>query len=135
MSTAQTCIRCIMDTSDPDITFDAEGICHYCRAYDTAMAREAVSPEERERRLRARIDAIRAHGKGKPYDAVIGVSGGVDSTYVALLCKRYGLRCVAVHLDNGWNSETAVANIEQAITRLGFDFHTEVLDWEEFCDL
>lgn len=135
MSATQICSRCIMDTSDPDITFDAEGICHYCRAYDAAMTLEAVSPEERERRLRSRVEAIREHGKGKPYDAVIGVSGGVDSTYVALLCKRYGLRCVAVHLDNGWNSETAVNNIEQAVKRLGFDFHTEVLDWEEFRDL
>lgn len=124
-----------MDTSDPDITFDEAGICHYCKAYDAAMSREVTAPAEKERLLRERVAAIKAHGEGKPYDAVIGVSGGVDSTYVALLCKRQGLRCLAVHLDNGWNSETAVNNIEQCVTRLGFDFHTEVLDWEEFRDL
>jgi N-acetyl sugar amidotransferase len=78
---------------------------------------------------------IRADGKGKPYDCVIGVSGGVDSTYVAYLVKKLGLRPLAIHLDNGWDSELAVKNIEETLKRLGIDLYTEVLDWEEFRDL
>ncbi len=125
-----------MDTSDPDITFDAEGMCKHCRAYDADRRRSQLTDAERDSQLRSRVAAIKAHGERKRYDCVIGVSGGVDSTYVALLAKRHGLRCLAVHVDNGWNSETAVANIEQAVVkRLGFDFHAEVLDWEEFRDL
>jgi N-acetyl sugar amidotransferase len=122
-----------MDTSDPDITFDASGVCRYCHAYEQTGS--ASPAGDRSGELERRLAVIREHGKGRDYDAIIGVSGGVDSTYVALLCKRFGLRCLAVHLDNGWNSETAVANIEQAIKRLGFDLHTVVLDWEEFRDL
>jgi N-acetyl sugar amidotransferase len=74
-------------------------------------------------------------GRGKPYDCLIGVSGGVDSTYVAYLVKKMGLRPLAVHMDNGWDSELAVKNIEETLKRLGIDLHTEVLDWEEFKSL
>jgi N-acetyl sugar amidotransferase len=124
-----------MDTTDPDITFNAAGICRYCVAYESAIASANTTKANREGQLSEKIASMKAHGVGKKYDAVIGVSGGVDSTYVALLCKRFGLRCLAVHVDNGWNSGTAVNNIEQAVSRLGFDLHTEVLDWDEFRDL
>jgi len=102
------CTRCIMDSTDPDISFDAEGVCNHCHRYDSVSKTRLIPVEERDERLKALIDEIKAAGDGKSYDCVIGVSGGVDSTYVAWLVKKLGLRPLAVHLDNGWNSELAV---------------------------
>lgn len=135
MSPLRICTRCIMDTTDPDIVFDAEGVCNHCRRYDALERQRLIPPAERDERLRALVEEIRAAGRGKPYDCVIGVSGGVDSTYVAWLVKDLGLRPLAVHLDNGWNSELAVANIEKTLKTLGIDLYTHVIDWEEFRDL
>jgi N-acetyl sugar amidotransferase len=135
-SVAQRCTRCILDTkADPRIRFDAEGICNHCRRYESL--REArIATGERGRVLREQlVERMRREGKGREYDCIIGVSGGVDSTYVASLVKSYGLRPLAVHLDNGWNSELAVANIERVLRRLNIDLHTHVIDWEEFRDL
>ncbi|HMI89353.1 MAG TPA: N-acetyl sugar amidotransferase [Polyangiaceae bacterium] len=129
------CTRCIMDTSDPDIEFDAQGICSHCRIYDAAMAGEPSDAKLREAELNRRLEAIRHDGKGKRWDCVVGVSGGVDSTYVVLLAKQLGLRPLAVHLDNGWDSEIAVGNIQRALDTLGVELVTIVLDWEEFRDL
>src|SRR5690606_10037164 len=109
------CTRCIMDTTDPDIRFDDEGVCNHCHRYDLVSRTRLIPVEKRDERLKALIDEIKAVGNGKPYDCVIGVSGGVDSTYVAWLVKKMGLRPLAVHLDNGWNSELAVANIEKTL--------------------
>lgn len=135
MTIHQTCVRCIMDTTDPDIVFDAQGICNHCHRYDV-MTRQRVIPEdERRAALDALVAEVKRIGRGKPYDCVIGVSGGVDSTYVAWLVKELGLRPLAVHLDNGWNSELAVANIEKTLKTLGIDLYTHVIDWEEFRDL
>jgi len=124
-----------MDTSDPEIEFDTQGVCNHCRAYDAAMAEEPSDPEVREFRLRNHIETIRRDGKGKRWDCLVGVSGGVDSTYVVLLAKQMGLRPLAVHLDNGWDSEIAVGNIQGALDKLGVELVTTVLDWEEFRDL
>lgn len=124
-----------MDTTDPDIGFDAQGVCNHCHEYDEAIRRFVVSDAEGRRRLGFVVDAIRRDGAGKRYDCIIGVSGGVDSTFVALQVRKLGLRPLAVHLDNGWNSELAVNNIHEALTRLGIDLHTHVIDWEEFKDL
>lgn len=130
-----TCSHCIMDTTDPDIVFDDAGVCNHCHRY-TQVARTRLIPEgERDTRLKALVDEIKASGKGKSYDCVIGVSGGVDSTYVAYLVKQLGLRPLAVHLDNGWNSELAVSNIEKTLNTLGIDLYTHVIDWEEFKQL
>lgn len=129
------CTRCIMDTTDPDIRFDAQGVCNHCHRYDSVSKTRLIPVEERDKRLKALIDEIKAVGDGKPYDCVIGVSGGVDSTYVAWLVKKLGLRPLAVHLDNGWNSELAVANIEKTLNTLGIDLYTHVLNWEEFRNL
>lgn len=124
-----------MDTTDPDIVFDDQGICNHCRRYDRIHAERVIPPAERERHLAAFTAEIKAAGAGKQYDCIIGVSGGVDSTYVAWLVKQAGLRPLAVHLDNGWNSELAVANIEKTLNTLGIDLYTHVIDWEEFRDL
>jgi N-acetyl sugar amidotransferase len=131
----QVCTRCIMDTSDPDIQFDDNGVCTNCHRYEGIRARRFIPEAEREVRLERLLDVVRADGRGKDYDCVIGVSGGVDSTYVAYLTRRWGLRPLAVHFDNGWNSELAVSNIEKALKTLHIDLSTYVVDWEEFRDL
>lgn len=131
----QICKRCVMDTSDPNIRFDASGVCNHCHAYDELVRTRVFSGEEARRRLDALLAEIREAGAGRKYDCVIGVSGGVDSTFVAYEVKRLGLRPLAVHLDNGWDSELAVKNIENVLKRLDIDLHTRVLDWEEFRDL
>lgn len=134
-TTYRICSRCIMDTSDPDISFDEQGVCNHCHRYDDQLTRRVAPVEFRENRLALLIDEIKSLGRGKDYDCVIGVSGGVDSTYVAYLTKQFGLRPLAVHFDNGWNSELAVSNIEKTLERLHIDLSTFVVDWEEFKDL
>jgi N-acetyl sugar amidotransferase len=134
----QVCIRCVMDTTDPDIEFDDEGICSHCYNYDTISHRppHSLSPQERKKEQQKIIDRIKREGKGKPYDCVIGLSGGVDSSYIAYLTKKeFGLRPLAIHLDNGWDSELAIQNIEQLCKRLEIDLQTYVIDWEEFRDI
>lgn len=124
-----------MDTSDPEIVFDDKGVCNHCHSYDSQAKALVWSDAERDAKLKQLIDKIKSEGKGREYDCIIGVSGGVDSTYVAHLCHQYGLRPLAVHLDNGWNSELAVENIKRTLDKLNIDLDTEVLDWEEFRDL
>lgn len=98
---------------------------------DARTSREAAGHES----LSRLVERVKSAGRGREYDCIIGVSGGVDSTYVAYLVKQYGLRVLAVHLDNGWNSELAVSNIENVLKRLGIDLYTYVIDWPEFRDL
>lgn len=131
----QICSRCVMDTTDPEIMFDKDGMCHHCKAYDDAVAVRILTGETARAEVDRLVDNIRSSARGKDYDCVIGVSGGVDSTYVAYKVKELGLRPLAVHLDNGWDSEIAVKNIEQTVTSLKIDLHTHVIDWEEFRDL
>jgi N-acetyl sugar amidotransferase len=124
-----------MDTSDPDIEFDENGVCNHCRAYDKMVKGRVFTGDEGKRRLEQISAKIKKDGAGKKYDCVIGVSGGVDSTFVAYKVKQLGLRPLAVHLDNGWDSELAVNNIHKALKTLDIDLHTHVIDWEEFKDL
>ena len=131
----QICIKCVMDTSDDDISFDEQGICHHCHRYFETM-QKIESEGEREKALNELINNIKLDGKKKPYDCIIGLSGGVDSTYVAYYVKKVlGLRPLAVHLDNGWNSELSVQNIENIVKKLDIDLHTHVIDWDEFKDI
>lgn len=131
----QTCTRCVMDTSDPEIRFDAVGVCNHCIEFDTVTRHLWFTGHEGERRLAAMVDDLRAAGRGRDYDCILGLSGGVDSSYLALKCHDWGLRCLVVHVDAGWNSELAVANIEKILDHTGFDLHTHVVDWEEMRDL
>jgi len=124
-----------MDTTDPDIVFDAQGVCNHCHRYDDVSRQRLIPLAQRKHRLNELATEIKRAGTRKPYDCIIGVSGGVDSTYVAWVVKNLGLRPLAVHLDNGWNSELAVANIEKTLKRLEIDLYTHVIDWEEFRDL
>jgi len=130
------CAITVMDNiADPDIHFDEKGICNYYYEYLAAAERGVLTGEAGKKKLEELVNRIKADGKGKRYDCLIGLSGGVDSTYVAWLCKQYGLRPLAVHLDNGWDSELAVKNVENIITRCGFDLFSLVIDWEEFRDI
>lgn len=124
-----------MDTSDPEIDFDTEGRCNHCTEALERMKTQLLPPEERERALAALVGKIKNEGQGKEYDCIIGVSGGVDSTTVAYTVKKLGLRPLAVHFDNGWDSELAVDNIKRTIEQLGIELYTYVVDWEEFRDL
>jgi N-acetyl sugar amidotransferase len=123
-----------MDTTAANIAFDENGMCNFCSV--TIARVQQAQAVDKPAALRELIENIRAAGKGRPYDVVIGVSGGVDSSYLAYLVKNeFGLRPLAVHLDNGWNSELAVKNIENILQKLDIELHTEVLDWEEFRSL
>jgi N-acetyl sugar amidotransferase len=133
----QRCTRTIMDTTDPDIWFDENGVSSHAIWFDEKLA-PVVLPAQRGERLgelEQLVDTIKESGRGKPYDCVIGVSGGVDSTYLALQAVRLGLRPLAVHFDSGWNSELAVGNIHNLVTTLGLDLYTHVIDWREMKSL
>ncbi|MFX1492343.1 MAG: N-acetyl sugar amidotransferase [Promethearchaeota archaeon] len=131
----QMCTRCVMDTTDPLITFDEAGICNHCTNYLKLLDRYILPEPERTIELQRIISEIQRKGKGKEYDSILGVSGGVDSTYMAYKAKELGLRSLAVHLDNGWDSKLAVTNIERVLKRLDIPLYTHVIDWEEFKDL
>ena len=131
----RVCTRCVMDTTDPNIEFDADGVCDHCHRHLIALATNVHRGADGRERMMKIADEIRRQGAGKAYDCVIGVSGGVDSTYTAWLVKEIGLRPLAVHLDNGWNSEIGVRNIAGTIEKLGIDLYTHVIDWEEYRDI
>jgi N-acetyl sugar amidotransferase len=130
------CIHCILNQGDdPDLTFDDRGYCNYCVWYEETYINNARSGDEKILKLKETIDTIKKHGKGKKYDCILGLSGGVDSSYLAHLVKEYDLRPLIIHFDNGWNSEIAVRNIDKIINNTGYDLYTYVVDWDEFKDL
>ena len=130
------CTRCIMDTTVPGIRFDEAGMCNLCQKFIERMSLELRYDAGGQASLQSLVEKIKQRGEGHNYNCLIGISGGIDSSYVAYLVKKkFGLRPLAVHIDNGWDSEIAVANMEQVIKRLDIDLYTYVLDWEEFKDL
>ncbi|MBI5720034.1 MAG: N-acetyl sugar amidotransferase [Burkholderiales bacterium] len=132
----QICTNCIMDTSDSGITFDARGWCDYCNNYHANILPHWHPDERGERELAPVIEQIKRHGRGRDHDCLIGISGGVDSSYLTYLAKaKLGLRPLLFHVDAGWNSQQAVNNIEKLVDGLGVDLHTEVVDWQEMRDL
>lgn len=131
----QECVRCVMDTTDPQITFDSSGVCNHCVQFDNVTKREWFPGPEGAEKLNATLEQIKAAGAGQPYDCVLGLSGGVDSCYLALRALDWGLRPLVVHVDAGWNSELAVANIERVVKHCNYDLHTVVIDWEEMREL
>jgi N-acetyl sugar amidotransferase len=135
-SNYRQCSISVMDNiADPNITFDENGICNYYYEYLKAEKEQVVHGDEGIDIYNTVIDKIKKDGKGKKYDCILGVSGGVDSTYLAYLAKQSNLRVLCVHFDNGWNSELAVKNVQNLIELLGFDLHTLVVDWDEFKDV
>ena len=132
----QICSRCIMDSSDPEITFDDQGVCNHCHHVDTVLRPRWFPNEEGAKKLDALAKRLKKAGKGKAYDCIIGLSGGVDSSYLAYLAvKHMGLRPLAVHVDAGWNSDEAVSNIHRLTDILGIHLVTYVVNWEEMKSL
>lgn len=131
----RVCTRTVLDGVTPGISFDAEGVSNFARHAEWRLQNEVFRGAEREERLRSWLQRMQQGGRGKDYDCIIGLSGGVDSSYVAMKVVEHGLRPLAIHLDNGWNSEMAVSNIEKIVRGLGIDLHTHVIDWQEFKDL
>jgi N-acetyl sugar amidotransferase len=128
---AQTCIRCVMDTTDPRIQFDLNGLCEYCNNFDKVVEPDWVTGDIASARLRELASRIKADGKGKDFDCIIGLSGGLDSSYAAFVAKeKMGLRPLLFHVDAGWNTDQAVGNIEKLVDGLGIDLYTDVVDWE-----
>ncbi len=129
----RVCSRCVLDET-AELEFDEDGVCHYCRKWDEI----APQLEEKQKNGDAYFSDLKKRLKregGPRYDSIIGLSGGVDSSYVALLAKRLQLNPLLVHFDNGWNSEVAVSNIKKIANSCGFDLETYVIDWQEFRDL
>ncbi len=136
MTVLKICSRCVMDQTDTRITFDANGVCDHCRTFDTQVVPNWHTGERGERELANLVEKIKANGRGKDFDCIIGMSGGIDSSYLTYLAKeRFGLRPLVFHVDAGWNSQEAVNNIERLVDGLGLDLYTEVIDWEEMRDL
>jgi len=134
-SNYQVCTRCIMDTSDPDIQFDEQGVCSHCHEFDQITAKRWFPNEQGELQLQNIFARIKAEGRKQEYDCIIGLSGGIDSSYLAVMLKDRGLRPLVMHVDGGWNSELATYNIEQVVKYCNYDLHTHVIDWEEMRDL
>lgn len=133
----QQCTRCVMDTLGlaDGIRFDGDGVCNFCTAMLAEKGAHLYGGKYSDDKLSELVHELKTAGRGREYDCVIGISGGVDSSYLCYRAKQLGLRVLAVHCDTGWNSELAVINIERLITTLEFEYQTYVVDWEEFRDL
>jgi putative aminotransferase len=132
----QICSNCIMDISDPNIVFDERGWCDYCNNFESTIAPNWHTGERGHHELMQLAEKIKADGKGLEFDCIIGLSGGLDSSYVANVAKeKMGLRPLLFHVDAGWNTYQAVGNIEKLVDGLGVDLYTEVINWEEMKDL
>ncbi len=131
----QICTKCVMDTSDPNIVFDEDGVCDHVYDFENNVKPNWDTGEIGKRKLDALIKKIKDSGKGKEFDCILGMSGGVDSSYMLhTAVKEWGLRPLVFHVDGGWNSELAVHNINVMIDKLGLDLYTEVINWEEMKD-
>ena len=135
MGDYKICSRCIMDTSVLGIRFDSSGVCNFCREYDSRAAKLPKTVKDSEAILRARIDRIKDIHTQNEFDCVVGLSGGLDSTYAAYVANQHGLRLLGVHVDNGWDSDAAKTNIAQISDRLDIPVVTIAPPWEEFKDL
>ncbi len=132
----QVCSRCVLDTNDyPEITFDKQGVCSVCHIYEDLTLKTVKHGKEGEQALQALIAEIKEAGRNREYDCLIGVSGGVDSTYLTYKAKEWGLRPLVLHVDNGWNTELSVMNIENLVKKLDYDLLTYVINWNEIKDL
>ncbi|MBC71023.1 N-acetyl sugar amidotransferase [Muricauda ruestringensis] len=132
----QICTNCVMDTTDSKIVFDENGVCDHCNTFYNDILPYWHTDERGEKRLKEIVAKIKKEGKGKDFDCLMGMSGGIDSSYLLYAMKeKYGLRPLVFHVDAGWNSQIAVNNIERLVDGLGLDLYTEVINWEEIKDL
>ena len=131
----QICTNCVMDTTDSNIIFDDKGVCDHCNDFWQHVEPIWYPNEEGKIRLNKIVDKIKKDGKSRDFDCILGMSGGLDSSFLLhLAVKKLGLRPLVFHVDSGWNSESAVNNIERMIDKLGLDLYTEVINWEEMKD-
>ena len=131
----QICTRCVMDTTDSIIRFNYDGVCDHCIAFDQAILPHWNNGSSGQASLLRLVEQIKKSGRNKDFDCIIGMSGGVDSSYLTYLATELGLRPLVFHVDGGWNSQEAVNNIERLVDKLGLDLFTEVINWEEMRDL
>jgi len=132
----QICSNCVMDTTDAKIVFDNNGVCDHCNTYYKDILPNWHTDERSHKALEEIIAKIKKEGEGKDFDCLMGMSGGIDSSYLLyVMVKKYGLRPLVFHVDAGWNSQIAVNNIERLVDGLGVDLYTEVINWEEIKDL
>lgn len=132
----QRCTQCILDTTSQLISFDEKGVCNFCYKHKDITSKTTGLPlADRQTLFYNDINKIKRIGVDNKYDCIIGISGGMDSTYIAYLAKQHGLRALLVHFDNGWNSNLAISNIEKIVHYTCFDLHTHIIDWELFKDL
>jgi N-acetyl sugar amidotransferase len=124
-----------MDTTDPEITFDAEGVCNHCRQFDEVTSKNWFPDDDGRLKLEKLLEEIKKEGRNQSYDCILGLSGGVDSSYLAYKAREWGLRPLVMHVDAGWNSELAVANIESVVKHCDYVLHTHVVDWQEMRQL
>lgn len=130
------CTNCVMDITDSKITFDENGVCDHCRRFYKEILPNWHPDETGRKTLDKIVERIKQAGRGKSFDCILGISGGIDSSYLTYVAKeKLGLRPLVFHVDAGWNSQVAVNNIEKLIEKLGLDLYTEVIDWEEMRDL
>lgn len=130
------CNRCLMDTTAQGISFDDAGVCNFCSDFEANVSKVVFeSLDSKNKRLEEFVNRVKQNGKGKPYDCIIGVSGGVDSSWTLVKAVELGLRPLAVHMDNGWNAELAQNNIANLINTLGVDLYTHVINWNEYKNL
>jgi len=131
----QQCIRCVMDTTDPDIVFDKYGICNHCKAYEQSAKMFVVTGEAGQKKLKASFDLIAKEGRGKEYDCLIGLSGGLDSSYLVYLAWKHGLNPLIVLLDNSWDAPETTENVEKILRKTGFIAYQYKFDMDEYYDL
>lgn len=132
----QICSNCVMDTSDSNIVFDKDGVCDHCNTFKLRIAPFWNLDDRNQNHLEELISKIKKQGEGKDFDCIMGMSGGIDSSYLLYkMVMEFGLRPLVFHVDAGWNSQIAVNNIEKLVDGLGLDLYTEVINWEEMKDL
>ncbi|GHX69659.1 MULTISPECIES: N-acetyl sugar amidotransferase [Vibrio] len=134
--THKICTQCVMDTTDSKIVFDENGVCDHCNTYLNDILPKWNPEGLDDSQLEQLAERIKKEGQGQDFDCIIGMSGGIDSSYLLYLAKeKLGLRPLVFHVDAGWNSQEAVTNIERLVDGLDLDLYTEVIDWEEMKDL
>lgn len=131
----QICANCVMDTSDSQITFDEHGVCDHCRGFKEHVEPNWHPDATGEAMFAKQVEKIKEDGKGRDFDCILGMSGGLDSSFLLhKAVKDFGLRPLVFHVDGGWNTDIAVSNIQALIDGLGLDLYTEVINWNEMRD-
>lgn len=131
----QICTNCVMDTTDSQISFDEKGVCDHCRGFKEHVEPNWYPNAEGERKFASVVEKIKADGEGRDFDCILGMSGGLDSSFLLhKAVKDFGLRPLVFHVDGGWNTDIAVSNIQSLVEGLGLDLYTEVINWNEMRD-